>query len=298
MTASLLSLDPRLVLLVAARVSGLLLLAPGLSGRSIPLKARVALATLAALTMVPTQVDAWEASAWREKVVGPSGLPLLLAALLREALVGVGLGLAARLLVVGLRNVGQFASDATGWGMAEGSETNEGASPLARLMELIGIAVFFAIGGHRQLFTVLLESYEWHPWGTFGLPESLAGGVLGLLGQTGGWVLRLSAPLIVATLAATLVAGLLQRTLPQLEAVSWSSSANSILVLAVLSLSLGMVGVLFPAELEAAWERLRPLKTSSSSEFMPSHGELDAPNAARQDGAPRRFTPAGDATHG
>jgi len=258
MTASLFSFDPRLLLLVAARVTGVLFLAPGLSGRALPLKVRATLVTVVALALLPTQVGLWESSDASRAMSGLTTLPLFAACLCREAMLGLGLGFGVKLLVVGLRNVGQLASQAAGWGNSEGIETGDDpASPLARLLELTGIAVYFAVGGHRQLLGVLLESYAWFPLGDIELPSSLWASLLTLLTQTSEWVLRLSAPVLVATLSATLVAGLLQRALPQLETYTWASSANTLLVLAVLTFSAGAIGLLFPAELELAWETLR-----------------------------------------
>lgn len=241
--------EPTHGLLIAVRVSGLLAIAPGLSRRTIPVRFRVAMVLVLTLLLAPSQSG----------YVVPGDLFQMLRLGIRELCIGLALGIAVRTLVFGAQWAGQLVGNAVGLGAgdAAGVEGDSNGAPLGRLLELTALSVYFAVGGQRQLMAALLESYSFFPLGAAELPAELWQGLITVLTHGAAWALRIAAPALVAIFSATLATGLISRALPQLEIVSWTASANTLVALAVLSLSLGSIGVLFPAELETTWEALR-----------------------------------------
>jgi len=238
-------IEPSLGLLIAVRVSGLLALAPGLSGCAIPIRVRVAMVFVLTVLLAPSQ----SGHAAVEDVVQMLRLGI------RELCIGLALGIAVRTLIFGAQWAGQMVGNTVGLGAGDTAGESSGA-PLGRLLELTALAVYFAVGGQRQLMAALLESYSLFPLGVAEVPAELSHGLVNVLSQGAAWALRIAAPALVAIFSATLAAGLIGRAIPHLETVSWTASTNTLVAFAVLSLSLGSIGALFPAELEAVWAAL------------------------------------------
>lgn len=240
--------SPQLALLIALRVLGLVAIAPGFSSRVLPWKFRGAFTALVTLLLLPSQQgnslpsDSIEWAWWG----------------VREVLIGFALGITIRVFVASAQWAGQLIGNTVGLAQGETTEETEAnGAPLVRLMAATGIAVYFAVGGHRQLMAALLESYEYFPIGPHNWPRELWPGIVRSLGQSASWGLRIAAPALVAIFAATLVAGIVSRVLPQLEIVSWTATSNTLIALCAVTLCLGAMGTMFPQELESAWDSLR-----------------------------------------
>lgn len=280
-----------LSVLLALRIGAAMFLAPGLGGRALPARLRAVLALLLALVVAPAQgVANWPAHfgdwslVWR---LGP-----------RELAIGLLLGLAVRLLVMGAATAGQLLGEMAGAaGNAGESADNDGSgqlSALARLMEWTAIAVFLLAGGHRQLVDGLMESYVAWPLSinqstiqtgsaktlAVSAVSALPGPETGRLAEmlvaalTRGATLavRIAFPALIAASTTTLAAGLISRALPQMETLSWMAALVWLVVLGSIALGLASLGTALPMELERIWD----LMTVSSEEV----GAANAAGAA------------------
>jgi flagellar biosynthetic protein FliR len=114
----------------------------------------------------------------------------------------------------------------------------------AELLDLLAIAVFLVVGGHRHVLAALLDSFQSRPLGNLDLPSGLAAALSSLVGESFAIGLRAGAPVIISLLMAMLILGLISRTLPQLNVLVVGFSLNALILLAVLAISLGsIVGV-------------------------------------------------------
>ena len=82
---------------------------------------------------------------------------------------------------------------------------------------MLAVCVFFLLGGHRAAMAGLLDSFHAIPPGSGAAPRSLAEGLSTLVGQSFSLGIRAAAPALTALMLATLVLGLIGRTLPQLK---------------------------------------------------------------------------------
>jgi flagellar biosynthetic protein FliR len=121
---------------------------------------------------------------------------------------------------------------------------------LSQTLELVALAIFFLVGGHRQVIDALLRSFAWMPPGQGRLPEGLVEAFSSITSHSFEVGIRASAPVLVALLLATLVVALISRTLPQLNAVAVGLNFNALIVMAMLSLCLGSAAWVFQAELD------------------------------------------------
>ena len=88
--------------------------------------------------------------------------------------------------------------------------------------------------------------------GAAGVPASLGEMVIALLTQSFELGIRGAAPAMVALLLATVVMGLISRTVPQINVMSIGFGINNLVTLGVLSISLGTICYLFQDQIDGA----------------------------------------------
>jgi flagellar biosynthetic protein FliR len=148
---------------------------------------------------------------------------------------------------------GQVVSQISGLSLADVVNPNFDTSvPIfSHLLELLALAIFFLVGGHREVLAALLRSFAWMPPGSGRLPDNLVQALTEITAQSFEVGIRASAPVMVALVASTLVVALISRTLPQLNAVAVGLNFNSLIVLGILAVSLGSAAFVFQDELQS-----------------------------------------------
>jgi flagellar biosynthesis protein FliR len=224
---------------VLARVSGLVMSAPIFSGSYIPRQVRVFLAVGISLILLPTQ--------WDTAIDAPRNLPDLAVLMAGELLVGLVLGLGIAILASGLQLAGQIIAQMSGMALAD--VLNPGSDnelPIfSSMLYMVGLAAFVVIGGHRALIDALMHTFATIPIGHGGATGTLGETVSALMAESFALGLRAAAPAMVALLLATLVLGLIGRTLPQLNILVLGFGINAMVTMAALFVSIGAVAWLF-----------------------------------------------------
>ena len=249
--------------LVLARVGGLTMTAPIYGTNDVPLRVRVVLAAALALLIVPSQ--------WHATIQYPGNAVHYLVLLGGEALIGACLGLGVLILIHGMTLAGELVGQASGLRLADVFDPalDENVPLFSRLMFLVSVAVFVCLGGHRLVMAGLLDTFQTIPPGSGGFPRSLADGFVTLVSQSFSLGIRAAAPAVTALLVATLILGLVGRTLPQLNVLSLGFGLNAMLAFAVLALTLGAAVWAFQDQIQPAMETiLDALKTPLRAEWM------------------------------
>lgn len=246
-----------LLILVLVRVSGLSLVAPIYGGTEVPAQVRILLAVMLAVLLAPTQAHV--------SIPEPQSVIELLLLVAAELLIGVTLGWGVMVLLAGIQLAGQIIGQTSGMTLAEvfnpGLDTSV---PLfSQLLYWLTLAVFVAIGGHRMVLGALLTTFELLPPGAALLPTSIAEMVVNLLTQSFELGIRAAAPATVALLVATLVLGLISRTLPQLNVLALGFGVNAIVTMLTLAVSLASIVWLFEEQLEPALQSVLSMIDSS-----------------------------------
>jgi len=201
-----------LVALLGARVGGLLLIAPALSGRPVPVMVRAAVLVLLTLMLVPASAAGAAGGAV------PRVTP---ATLVCETLIGMALGAGAAVFVGAAEAAGDLISVQMGLSAAAVLDpvTQQSTPALAGFTRLFAVALLFAVGGHLAMVGALASSVDVLPvgaeiGGANGLRAMVAIGTeLFVLG------LRFAAPVAAALLVSNVALGVLARTMPQLNAL-------------------------------------------------------------------------------
>jgi flagellar biosynthetic protein FliR len=236
--------------LVFTRVSGLTITAPIYGGKDVPASVRALLALALAFLITPSQ--------WNVAVTYPGNMVNYLVIIGGELVVGACLGLGIMFLVKGMELAGEVIGYVGGLMIAEAYDPSLDANTpvISRLMWLVSIAIFVCIGGHRVVMAGLLDTFRAIPPGGGFFSQPIADAFVTILIQSFVLGIRAAAPATIALLLATLVLGLISRTVPQLNVLILGFGLNSLLIFAGLALTLGGVVWAFQEQIEPALETL------------------------------------------
>ncbi len=196
-------------LLILTRVSGVLVTAPILASRNIPPKAKIGLAFFTSLILFP--------------FIGTPEIPeqLIHYALLigKELLVGLTIGYIANLMFIGILIAAKVIDFQMGFAIANVVDplTNVQVSVTGQFQYILAMLFFLIINGHHHLFSALARSFEVVPLTTFEISPHLIGNINQLFSETFVIGIKIGAPVMGALLMASLILGIIARTMPQMN---------------------------------------------------------------------------------
>jgi flagellar biosynthesis protein FliR len=236
--------------LVLTRVSGLTITAPIYGTNEVPMRVRALFALALAVLIMPSQ--------WNVTLPYPGTTLNYLALIGGELVVGTCLGLGIMVLIRGMELAGEVIGFVGGLMIAEAYDPSLDTNTpvLSRLLGLFSLAIFVCIGGHRLVMAGLLDTFHTIPPGTGVFTKSIADAFVTILTQSFSLGIRAAAPATIALLLATMVLGLIGRTVPQLNVLVLGFGLNSLLIFSALALSLGSVAWIFQEQITPALEIL------------------------------------------
>ena len=205
-------LDTWIMLVVwpLARILALIASAPITGTPQFPVTAKIGLAVLITLLIAPTLPAP-------PPISPDSAYGILL--LVREILLGVGMGLTMRVVFAAISMAGDIIGLQMGLGFAQFFDPHSSAqvSVISQFLGLIGLLAFLSLNGHLLMIATLVESFRSAP------PDanfSLASAALPLV-KRGGFItqaaVQLSLPIIAVLLVTNSALAVLTRASPQLN---------------------------------------------------------------------------------
>lgn len=244
--------------LVLTRVSGVVMGTPIYGSLEVPARVRAFLALALAVLMMPSQ--------WHVIVEPPQNLVEYGVVIVGELLVGLTLGMGTTILFAGVQLAGHVISQIGGSSIAEAIDPNTDSSVpiLGELLRLFTLAIFVAIGGHRLVLGGLLDTFAAIPPGQAVFAPSLSETLSVLITESMSLGVRMAAPAMTALLLATLVLGLVSRTVPQLNIFSLGFALNALAMFVAVAFSLGGIAWLFedqvPLFLDSLFEAISAMR--------------------------------------
>ena len=237
--------------LVLGRVGGLVMTAPIFGTQAAPMRFRALLAVSITLLVTPLLA--------MNPPTDMTNLLVYAKYMGSEVLIGVLLGFGVTLLLSGIQVTGQIVSQLSGTALADVFDPSieSNVSVFSQLFYFLTLAMFALLGGHRLVMDALLDTYSWLPPGGATLGGTYVETLTALLGQSFLLGIRAAAPAMTALLLATLVLGLVGRTMPQINVLAVGFSVNALLTLGCLLLSVGAITWAFPQQTVVAIELLR-----------------------------------------
>ena len=215
-----------LLILVSARVVGVMLIAPVWSLPTIPATLRGAMAVIATLAILPGVPDT-------ALTQDTGGMVVLFAS---EMLLGAAIGLTSAVFLAGVAVAAEVISLQMGLslGAALGGTSGMGTPGVGQLEGQFALVVYVTVGGHLALLTALARSFHAIPPGG---PLAISNGGRALL-ALGGTVftvgVQVAAPMMVALLVANIGLAVLNRAVPQL---------NTMMVAVPITVGIGLVAM-------------------------------------------------------
>jgi len=194
---------------VFIRLSALIYLLPGIGEAAIPVRIRLAIAFGISLLLIPIVTPDYSGV-----VFEVSDVAVLL---VMEAIYGLLLGFAFRMLVFTLQILGNIVSQALSISqvLGEGIAT-EPNTTISTLLMITGTALIVSMDLHVQAFGILLQSYEMFPLGAAPDLDKLAYWIAHKAMDAFSLGVSLALPFIILNFVYNLILGFLNRAMPQL----------------------------------------------------------------------------------
>lgn len=189
-------------------------------GTAVPVRTRIVLALALAAVALP------------QAALAPANDPAALV-VVAEAVIGAGLGLSVAACCAAAAWAGGIVGSVTGLAWADdfAPEGDAQAAGLARLAWWLGLAGFFAAGGHLAIVVGLVDSFRTLPVGT--APAAVAARVIEAPGLALALALTLAGPALAAVVTFHVAAAVCVRTLRFLPGQGLLQAAAALAALAV-----------------------------------------------------------------
>lgn len=200
----------QLGLLIVARATAFMVLAPFFSIKGPPVLVKVGLGILLAFLIYPGV-----------SIVEDIPLDLLSYAILviKEVVVGLTLGLVSMLTFTAIRVAGEMIDIQMGFAMASifDPQNESRITLVGQFLYFLGILLFLAIDGHHSLILALHKSYELIPLTGAIFHPPLVMVIVNLFVEMFSLGVRIAAPFIAVLVICDISLGLIARTVPQLN---------------------------------------------------------------------------------
>ena len=220
--------------LLAARVGGMVLVAPVYSARVVPSRVKAAVWILMTIAIYPMAI------------ADPSAT-FGLVSLIREMFLGVIVGLGAAVFVGAAEAAGEWIAVQTGLsGATTLDPTSSRSTPtLGQFLNFTITLVLLTVGAHLVLLEAVAATTDVVPLG--GAPSKDAGVAMAVLAGSTLFTmgLRLAAPVVAVVLVANAALGVLARTAPQVNLLLVAFPVQIGLGLLVLGFSLPTAATMF-----------------------------------------------------
>jgi flagellar biosynthetic protein FliR len=198
-------------MLMFARIGTMVMLLPGVGELSVPTRVRLTIALLLTAVLFPLHLAGYTIDL---RAPGP-----VLLALGQELLIGVVLGMTARLTISALQVAGSVIAQQLGLGFVTAVDPTQGQQGLliGNFLTILGMTLLFATDSHHLVISALNESYRIFSPGE--LPPS--GDVAALATRAFAAAfkigMQLSAPFLVFGLVFNIGLGVLARLMPAMQ---------------------------------------------------------------------------------
>ncbi len=220
-------------MLALLRSTGLLLLLPVFSGKSIPVPIRIGLAG----------VLAYSASGFAPvQTALPGDIGALLVAAVHEFLIGLLMGLAVRLTFYALEMAGQIISTEMGLVMSSQIDpiSQNQSSPVGTALFYFGSLLFLISGAHHTVFAAFIRSFELAPPGGLAGSQNAGDIFVQATGSIFLIALQIAGPILAVNFDITLSFAILGKAAPGLNAFAESFGVRILAGLVLLGLTLGL----------------------------------------------------------
>ncbi len=153
------------------------------------------------------------------QLVLPENLPNFIFLIFKEVAIGFLIGYSATLAFGAFVMAGDLISNEMGLAMAELVDPLFGdrISPIAQILQIVGIVLFFSINGHHWLINALVLSYETVPITGFIESGVSISKIIQLFSGLIVSAIKIAAPIMIIMALVVVVSGFLARSTPEIN---------------------------------------------------------------------------------
>ncbi|TAK49683.1 MAG: flagellar type III secretion system protein FliR [Xanthobacteraceae bacterium] len=224
-------------MLVFARIGSMVMLLPGFGEMNVPVRVRLGIALALTLLMVPLHRAAYQVDL---NSFGP-----MVALVLQEIVVGIVLGVTARITIAALQVAGSVVAQQLGLGFVTAVDPTQGQQGLlvGNFLTLLGVTLLFATDLHHLVIAALSDSYTLFKPGQLLPSGDIADLATRAFAQAFRIGIQLAAPFLVFGLVFNLGLGVLARLMPQMQVffigMPLSILAGFLILVAVIATMMG-----------------------------------------------------------
>lgn len=217
-------------MLIFARIGAMTMALPGIGDRTVPPRVRLVFALVLSLTLFPLVATAFPPL--------PTAINGMVAALVGEAIIGIAIGFAVRMIVSTIQFAGAAIAFQIGLAFAQSVDPVNGvhSTLVGTFLSVLSVALIFAADLHHLLLAAMHHSYlVFRPGGGFPVGD-MAEVALRILTDGFRVSIQIAAPFLVFGLIFYLGVGVLTRLIPQVQVFFLAMPANILLGLLLLML--------------------------------------------------------------
>jgi len=239
-------------MLAFARIGTMLMLLPGFGEMAVPTRVRLTVALVLTALLLPLHRQAYQVD------LGSFG-PLMLT-LGQELLIGVMLGMTARLAMSAVQVAGSVVANQMGLGFATAIDPAQGghSEMVTNFLSVLAVTLIFATDLHHLAIAALHDSYALFAPGTLPLMGDIAALTTQTIAAAFKIGVQLAAPFLVFGLLFNLGLGVLSRLMPQMQVYFVGMPLSIWLGLLILLLVLGALMTAFLGSIEGVLRQLAP----------------------------------------
>ncbi len=239
-------------LLSFARVGTMVMLLPGLGEMTVSPRVRLTIALVLTAVIMPLHRNDYQIDL---RAFGP-----VLLTLGQELLVGVVLGLLARLTIAALQIAGSVAAQQMGLGFVTAVDPTQGQQGMivGNFLGVLGVTLVFATDMHHLVIAALNDSYTLFRPGEVPVLGDVASILTTTVTGTFRIGVQLAAPFLVFGLLFNLGLGVLSRLMPQMQVFFVGMPLSILVGFLILLLVIGAMMMTFLDYLESVLRLLAP----------------------------------------
>lgn len=225
--------------MVFTRLAALVMTMPAIGDQAVPVRIRLSFALVLTLTLTPVVMPVLPTP--------PVELAGMALQVMREVFIGLMIGAVMRLFMSSLAVAGEIISIQSTLSFAQTSAPGlvETSTSLGTFISLVGLILIFTTNLHHLFLGAMVNSYAIFPFGTSASVSDSGQLAIRTLAEAFRLGVQLSAPVLVLALVFNVAVGLAARITPQLQVFFVASPLMILLSLAILSMSLGLIGMVW-----------------------------------------------------
>jgi flagellar biosynthetic protein FliR len=219
--------------LLFARLGAVLMVAPVWGEQVMPPMMRLGMALLVTATLAPALAG--------RTPQPPADIIMAIPLIIFEVVIGLILGLGARLMMSALQVAGATVGLASGLGFAQQLDpiASQSAAIFSGFFSLMGLLLIMSAGLHRVMLEAAADSYLIFPPGAFPPIGDASTFMIDAVSNSFRLGIQIAAPVLIFSLIFNIALGLISRLIPQVQVFMTTVPLSIILSLAAIALGLG-----------------------------------------------------------